>query len=68
MVGAHNATEGRPRGLEGRSFLRQMADGYEQFRQGGKLPATYEIVYGHAWKGQPKSSGGPQPITWHRQR
>jgi malonyl-CoA O-methyltransferase len=23
---------------------------YESYRTKGKLPATYEIVYGHAWK------------------
>jgi malonyl-CoA O-methyltransferase len=68
IIGAHNATEGRSRGLDGKSFLRQMAEKYEQFRHEGKLPATYEVVYGHAWKGQPKISGGPLPITWHKQR
>ena len=29
---------------------RQMMLHYESLRQAGKLPATYEIVYGHAWK------------------
>lgn len=66
VIGAHNATEGRRRGLEGKSFLRRLSESYEQFRQDGRLPATYEVVYGHAWKGQPKVSGGPQPVTWHR--
>jgi malonyl-CoA O-methyltransferase len=61
-IGAHNATEGRRRGLEGKSFLRQLADHYERFRRDGKLPATYEVVYGHAWKAQPKPEGGAQPI------
>jgi malonyl-CoA O-methyltransferase len=23
---------------------------YEQFRQENRLPATYEVIYGHAWK------------------
>jgi malonyl-CoA O-methyltransferase len=23
---------------------------YEHYRQDGLLPATYEVVYGHAWK------------------
>jgi hypothetical protein len=23
---------------------------YESYRQDGKLPATYEVIYGHAWK------------------
>jgi malonyl-CoA O-methyltransferase len=49
-IGAHNATEGRPRGLLGKGFLQQLSQHYEQFRTDGKLPATYEVVYGHAWK------------------
>lgn len=50
-IGANNATAGRPRGLEGRAFLKRLAEQYERFRQAdGKLPATYEVVYGHAWK------------------
>jgi malonyl-CoA O-methyltransferase len=23
---------------------------YENYRKDGKLPATYEVIYGHAWK------------------
>ena len=41
---------------------------YERFRQHGKLPATYEVVYGHAWKAQPKAAGDVQPVTWHKRR
>ena len=49
-IGAHNATAGRARGLVGKGFLQQLATRYEQFRQqDGKLPATFEVVYGHAW-------------------
>lgn len=49
-IGAHNATAGRARGLVGKGFLQQLAVRYEQFRQqDGKLPATFEVVYGHAW-------------------
>lgn len=48
-IGAHNVTAGRPRGLVGRSRLRRMQAAYETFRTDGKLPATYEVVYGAAW-------------------
>jgi malonyl-CoA O-methyltransferase len=48
-IGAHNATAGRPRSLLGRSRLQRVLTAYEFFRKGGKLPATYEIVYGAAW-------------------
>lgn len=53
-IGAHNATDGRARGLLGRGFLQKLELGYEQFRSNGKLPATFEVVYGHAWRGQDK--------------
>lgn len=50
QVGAHNVTAQRPRGLTGRRQLQQLQQAYEQFRTDGLLPATYEVVYGHAWK------------------
>ena len=49
-IGAHNATDGRVRGLQGRKFLQNLTQQYEQFRKNGKLPATFEVIYGHAWK------------------
>jgi len=49
-IGAHNATVGRGRGLTGKGFLSHLNTQYEQFRVNGKLPATFEVIYGHAWK------------------
>ena len=49
-IGAHNATQGRNKGLTGKSFLTNLAAQYEPFRTNGKLPATFEVIYGHAWK------------------
>ncbi len=70
-IGAHNAADGRTRGLQGKGFLKNLTDNYEKFRQGdkaqgGKLPATFEVVYGHAWKVTPKQkiSDGVSPITF----
>lgn len=48
-TGAHNATRGRARGLTGRRQFAQLQSAYEAFRQEGRLPATYEVVFGHAW-------------------
>ena len=48
-IGANNATQGRGRGLAGKGFLKTLAAQYEQFRIDGKLPATFEVIYGHAW-------------------
>lgn len=55
-IGARNAAEGRPRGLSGKAALAAMAQRYEPFRRDGKLPATFEIIYGHAWKPLPRVS------------
>jgi malonyl-CoA O-methyltransferase len=49
QVGAHNVTAGRPRGLTGKSHMQQLVNAYEGYRQANVLPASYEIVNGHAW-------------------
>jgi len=48
-MGAHNATAGRSRGLTGRGRLAAVEAAYEGLRRGGRLPSTWEVVYGHAW-------------------
>ena len=48
-TGAHNATMGRARGLTGRRRFAAVEVAYETYRQDGRLPATYEVVFGHAW-------------------
>jgi malonyl-CoA O-methyltransferase len=60
VLGTRNATLERPRGLTGRQRLRAMEQAYEAFRVGGRLPATYEVVHGHAWAPlqRPASDGG----------
>lgn len=54
QIGAHNVMQGRSRHLTSRSQLKQMLAAYEQFRQGDVLPASYEVVYGHAWAPAPQ--------------
>jgi malonyl-CoA O-methyltransferase len=51
VLGAHNVNQGRRRGLTGKQAFKQVANAYEQFRSEDLLPATYEVVYGHAWGG-----------------
>lgn len=53
-LGAVNSLPARARGLPGRRRWQRMTDAYERFRRGGVLPATWEVVYGHAWKVPPK--------------
>lgn len=56
MIGAHNVTLGRPRGLMGKGKLRELLAHYDTFRTAQNLlPATYEVVYGYAL--------GQQPVT-----
>lgn len=52
--GATNASSARPRGLSGKDGWRQARVHYERLREDGRLPATVEIVYGHAWKEAPR--------------
>ena len=60
-MGAHNVTAGRHHGLTGRARLRAMADAYEAFRADGRLPATFEVIYGHAWAPTgARHEGGPE--------
>lgn len=56
-IGAHNVLPGRENGLMGRQSWLKLQAAYEKFRQfptnnemQDRLPATYEVVYGHAWK------------------
>jgi malonyl-CoA O-methyltransferase len=48
-VGARNPTADRPKGLTSPRKFAAMQAAYEAFRIGGRLPATYEVVFGQAW-------------------
>jgi malonyl-CoA O-methyltransferase len=62
-AGAHNVLPSRPRGLPGRGRWRRMIEAYEARRRDGALPATYEVVYGHAWKTAPKRSADGRQVV-----
>ncbi len=34
--------------------LKRVIESYEAFRENGLVPATYEVLYGHAWKTEPR--------------
>jgi malonyl-CoA O-methyltransferase len=57
-IGAHNVTAGRARGLTGRARLARLEAAYESFRRDGRLPATYEVIYGATW-GAAGRAGAP---------
>jgi malonyl-CoA O-methyltransferase len=50
-IGAHNAATARRRGLLGKAAWAWLERSYETHRQHGRLPATFEVIYGHAWAG-----------------
>lgn len=54
-IGATNAAAGRARGLLTPRRLQALRQAYEDFRADGRLPATYEVVYGHAWGSGPRA-------------
>ena len=67
-IGARNSLPGRPRGLAGRERWRRVIAGYEKWRRDGILPATYEVVYGHAWKTAPKRIADGRQVIDFRAR
>lgn len=50
-IGAHNAASARRRGLLGKTAWSRLEQAYEMHRVEGRLPATFEVIYGHAWAG-----------------
>jgi malonyl-CoA O-methyltransferase len=52
-IGAQNVGN-RSKALTGKTKFKKMIEMYESYRTDGKLPATYEVIYGHAWKNENK--------------
>ena len=52
--GVVNVRADRPRGLLTPRRWHTVGLRYEQMRTSARLPATFEIVYGHAWKAAPR--------------
>jgi len=61
-IGAHNILHGRHVGLSGKRALATVEQRYEAFRRDNRLPATFEVVYGHAWKPQPRLGPSGHPV------
>jgi len=57
--GQTNARADRPRGLAGKGFLKQTL-----FKMQNQ--ATFEVVYGHAWKGAPRKLADGRDIVQFR--
>lgn len=61
-IGAHNATAGRSPGLLGKEKWARIVQNYETLRRNGKLPATFEIIYGHAWRVRAKKTADGRAV------
>ena len=61
--GAGCAMQARRRGLMGRDAWRAGRANYEKLLVDGRLPATFEVVYGHAWKAQPRKTADGSTIV-----
>jgi malonyl-CoA O-methyltransferase len=55
-IGAQTV-DSRSKSLTGKDKFQLMIKMYESYRTDGKLPATYEVIYGHAWKKTNKLGG-----------
>ncbi|OYY93329.1 MAG: malonyl-[acyl-carrier protein] O-methyltransferase BioC [Hydrogenophilales bacterium 28-61-23] len=67
-IGAHTVLEGRREGLMGKSAWRRLLLNYETFRQNERLPASYEVVYGHAWAERAQKTEDGRQIIEFRKR
>lgn len=68
-IGAHTVLEGGRSGLMGRREWQRLTENYERFRSEGRLPATFEVIYGHAWAGRKdKLEDGRQVIEFQIQQ
>ncbi len=57
-LGASNADTKRPRSLTGLKRFKTFINTYEKFRNNeGRLPASFEVIYGHAWGSVQRPSG-----------
>lgn len=61
-AGSGCAMKARRHGLTGRQSWARARSAYERLRRDGKLPATFEVVYGHAWKAAPKQAADGRAI------
>jgi malonyl-CoA O-methyltransferase len=60
-IGANTPMKNENRGLLTPRKFQRVLDAYESFRKEGVVPASYEIVYGHAWKSEKVASKKIEP-------
>ncbi|MEJ0046522.1 MAG: hypothetical protein WDN04_10700 [Rhodospirillales bacterium] len=62
-MGATNALASRRRSLTGRGLWERLRAASVMAE--GRLPASFEIVYGHAWKPQPRPAAAQQVVKFY---
>ena len=65
-LGASNSAAARRRGLTGTRRWAAALTALDRFRSGGRLPASFEVVYGHAWKPEPRRAADGRDIVHFR--
>ena len=69
-IGAQTVRGGRRPTLTGKARVKALSDAYERFRRDGRLPSTWEVVYGHAWAPenvpQQRTEAGTTGITFEQ--
>lgn len=68
LGGTTSAARNRSKGLTGRGIWREVRQRYEAMRCEGRLPATFEVVFGHAWKIPPKTTADGRSVIQFRPR
>ena len=62
------ALAGHARGLAGRRFLAALKGKLAAQRRAGRLPVSYEVVYGHAWNPAPRRAADGRAIVQFERR
>lgn len=66
--GANNASTARPRGLSGKTAWQAARAALQALHQQGRLPATFEVIQGHAWKAAPKTTDDGRAVIEFRSK
>ena len=61
-IGAQTVVAARRPGMTPRSTLKTVERNYEAWRRDGRLPATFEVVYGQGWKREPRTTADGRRI------
>jgi malonyl-CoA O-methyltransferase len=62
-AGYANVRDDRRRALTGRRRWDRMLGAYRALARAGRVPATFEVVYGHAWKAAPRTTADGRAIV-----